>query len=82
MYPFTHLNSDNHIENFLDPCRHGGPGRYLVAHQHCSPGIDTDFATVLSGTNSVGKWWASLVFGVLLVCGLIDSIHRKHLLLV
>lgn len=54
-YLLSLLYSGHDIENFLDPRRHGGFGRHLVAHAYYPPGIDTCFATVLSGTNSVGK---------------------------
>lgn len=72
MYPFTHLNSDDHIEKFLDPRRHVGFGRHLVAHTYYPPGIDTYFATVLSGTDPMGERWAGSSFGVLMFYGLIN----------
>lgn len=82
MYPFTHLNSGGHIENLLNPRRHCGIGCYLEAHPYCSQGIDTYIATVLSGADSMGEWWAELLFAVFMDFGLTNTKYRKHLLLV
>lgn len=56
-YLLTRLYSGHNIENFLDPRRHGGFGRHLVAHAYYPPGIHACFATVLSGTDSMGERW-------------------------
>lgn len=45
-----------------------------MAHPYCSPDIDKYLASVLSGTNSMGKWWAIILFRVLMVYELMDSI--------
>lgn len=71
-YLLTRLYSGHNIENFLDPRRHGGFGRHLVAHPYYPPGIDICFATVLSGTDPMGERWAGSSFGVLMFYGLIN----------
>lgn len=54
----------------------------MVAHPDYPPGADAFLATVLSGTDLVGERCVKLQFEIFMACVLINSIHRKYLLLV